>query len=92
MNERFVLVADCVDGTWDGVVRAWCEATGEEALCLAADEKRATAYLVVAKYEEEVRESLLALRLRELPVVWINDFRGQVVRYPSVQAALEALS
>jgi len=32
MNDKLVLIADFVEGTWDGVVNAWCEATDQEAL------------------------------------------------------------
>lgn len=92
MDEKLLLIGDFVSGTWDEVVRTWCETTGLATLCLAASKERATAYLVVAKHEFEVQEALDALRSSALPVIWVNEFKGKVECYPTVVAALETLS
>jgi hypothetical protein len=92
MNEKLVLIADFVEGTWDGVVNAWCEATGQEALCLVPCEEQATAYLVVAKDEYQVQEVLKDFKGSGLPLIWINDYNGQVSRYPSISEALKTVT
>ncbi|MBC7256286.1 MAG: hypothetical protein H5T66_09325 [Chloroflexi bacterium] len=87
MNEKLFLIGDFVTGTWDEVARAWCEATGQEALCLVANEDLSTAYLVIARYEEQLHQALEAFGAGNLPLIWINDYNGKVVRYPSVSVA-----
>ncbi|MGQ9632283.1 MAG: hypothetical protein ACUVXI_18505 [bacterium] len=92
MNDKLMLIADFVEGTWDGVVCAWCEATGQEALCLVPREKQATAYLVVAKDEYQVQEALKGAEASALPLVWVNDYDGRVLRYTSISEALKAVA
>lgn len=92
MTEKLMLIGDFVDGTWDGVVNAWCEATGQEALCLVPCKEQASAFLVVAKHEYEVQEALKGFEAITIPLVWINEYNGKVVRYPSVSSALKAVA
>jgi hypothetical protein len=92
MNDKLMLVADFVEGTWDGVVNAWCEVTGQQALCLVPCDQQATALLFVGKYGHEVQEALKKFEGSALPVVWVNDFSGQVLRFSSISEALQALA
>ncbi len=92
MEDKLMLIGDFVEGTWDGVVNAWCESTDQEALCLVPYEEQATAYLVVARYEDQVQEALRGFEASALPLIWINDYDGQVLRYASVPEALKAIA
>lgn len=88
---RFLLIGDFVEGTWDGVVEAWCDHAGELCLCLTPDEEAAEAYLVVARHPEEVLEALPAAH-RPLPVVWVNDRDGAVRTFAAAGEAWRALA
>lgn len=92
VNDKLMLIGDFVEGTWDGVVRAWCESTDQEALCLVPCEGQATAYLVVAKDEYQVQESLKRFEASDLPLVWVSDYDGRVLRYTSISEALKAVA
>lgn len=87
MNEKLFLIGDFVIGTWDEVARTWCETTGYEALCLVTNEELATAYLVVARYEGQVHQALESPGTKDLPLIWINEYNGKIVRYASTTVA-----
>ncbi len=91
MGERLVLIGDCVEGTWDGVVQAWCEGTGEDQLTLVPSAQEATAYLIVAKHAFQALTALRRFTGGPQPVVWVDEFAGRVRRYPSLRAADRAL-
>ncbi|MDZ7337346.1 MAG: hypothetical protein ONB30_02265 [candidate division KSB1 bacterium] len=91
-SPTLMLVADYVDGTWDGVVNAWCQSTGYSSLCLVSCKREATAFLVVAKHEHQVIDGLKDLQHERMPVVWIDDYAGTVRAYASVQELLQELN
>ena len=91
MNKGLLLIADFVEGTWDGVVNAWCKYTQEKTLCLVPNEIQATAYLIVAKHAHQVYDALCEFKSRQLPVVWINEYEGCVSSYSSVEETLKII-
>lgn len=55
-------------------------------------EERTAACLIVAKDEYQVQEALMELEVSTLPVIWTNDYNGQVLHYTSISRALQAVA
>ena len=89
----FYLLADYAEGPWGGVIADWCDHTQQSALSLTDDPERASAYLIVARHDDQVATAISLGLNADKPVVWINDFSGAVQWFdslPALQARVEA--
>ena len=92
MSNLFYILGDFAEGPWGDVVAAWCE-DAVEPLALTSHEDKATAYLITAKYPEQVQAAVEShVCHSDRPVVWINDYDGEVCRYPSPGVAAQAMA
>ncbi len=89
----FYLLADYAEGPWGGVIADWCDHSEQSALSLTVDPVQATAYLIVARYDDQVATAISLDLNAGLPIVWINDYTGTVQWFdslPALQACVEA--
>jgi hypothetical protein len=89
----FYLLADYAEGPWGGVIADWCNHTQQSALSLTDDPAQATAYLIVARYDDQAATAISLGLIADLPIVWINDHNGTVQWFdslPALQARVDA--
>ena len=78
------LLGDFSEGPWGDIVALWAEVTEGRDLCLTGDVDRASGYLVVARYPEDVAEAVALAHDRGYPprpVIWVNDWDGSITRW-----------